>query len=163
MVREAGRSGTDRVVTGMLRTFSAYKTAFRLGSTRGGSTLLRSSRILRSGTDRPPFTSPLAVSPTIGALEKSPGRAPLGSGPLGFSAGCKLAIAMSTLALPAVVTGPGGAFGGGAMPFENAGVPTPSGKTFLALDVPTIDASGIGTSAVWTGIVSRASRFTGGG
>src|SRR5271166_1562942 len=104
--------------------------------------------MVRSGTDSPPFTSPVAVSPTMGAFENSPGRDPLGSGPRSLSAGFKPAMAMSTLALPGALTGPGVALGGGAKPLDKTGAPSPSGKGFFAADAPTMEASGIGTSAV---------------
>jgi hypothetical protein len=52
------------------------------------------------------------------------------------------------LALPALFVSPGGALAGGAAPFENEGAPTPSGKGFLMFGLPTMEVSGIGTSAV---------------
>src|SRR5437870_6391450 len=102
IIRGPGRNGTDKVVVGMPRTFSAYRTAFRLKSMSGVRIdLSPSSRMVRSGTVRPdaPLTSPVAASPTIGALENWPGRDPSGSVPFAFSVGCKLAMATSTLPL----------------------------------------------------------------
>src|SRR5580704_3662952 len=109
----------------------------------------------------PPFTSPVATSPTVGALANWPGREPSGTCPL--SLGCNPTTAMSTLPLPAELAGPGGAAGGGGAPFENDGAPMPSGSAARAADVPVMEASGKGTSAVCTGITSRGGCCDGGG
>src|SRR5258708_28904428 len=110
--------------------------------------------MVRFGTDMPePLTSPVAGSPTLGALENWPPRDPSGTGPL---PGCKLATAMSALALPALLVGPGAALGGGAAPCENDGAPTPGGRGLLMLGVPVMEPSGRAISAVCTGVVRRA-------
>src|SRR5580658_4326723 len=70
---------------------------------------------------------------------------------------------MSTLPLPATFAGPGGALGSGGAPLENEGAPIPSGSAARAVAAPVIFASGSGTSAVCTGIVTCAGRWVGGG
>src|SRR5690349_17992917 len=120
--------------------------------------------MVRFGTFRPePFTGPVAGSPRMGAFEKLPGRDPSGRGPFSFAAGSRLAIAISTFAFPALATGPGGAFDGGAAPAERVGAPTPWGSAICIFGVPRIEGSGDGLSMVGTGVVKRASRATGGG
>src|SRR5579863_1920333 len=143
MVREPGRKGTDKVDTGTLRILSAYIVALK--SCGGGVGLLRSSLIVRFGIVKPaPVTSPVAGSPTVGALENWPPRDPSGTGPL---EGCRLATAISAFALPALFVDPGGPLGGGAAPFEKDGAPMPGGKELRMFGLPTIDASGRATSA----------------
>src|SRR5580698_8437278 len=114
-------------------------------SSGGAAALLRSFLMVRFGTVKPdPLTSPEAGSPNVGALENSPPRDPSGTGPL---EGCKLATAISALALPALFMVPGAPVGGGAAPFENEGAPMPAGSGFLMLGAPTMEASGRATSA----------------
>src|ERR1017187_186565 len=111
----------------------------------GAAGLLRSSLMVRFGTVKPdPLTSPEAGSPSRGAFENWPPPDPSGTGPF---PGCKLATAISVLALPALLVDPGSPFGGGAAPFENDGAPMPSGNGFRMFGLPTIDASGNATSA----------------
>ena len=107
----------------------------------------------------PPFTSPVAISPTVGAWANWPGRDPSGTCPLSF--GCSPTTAMSTLPLPAALAGPGGALGGGGAPLENDGAPIPSGSAARAVAAPVIFASGSGTSAVCTGITARGGTLAG--
>src|ERR1700722_19180119 len=117
--------------------------------------------MVRFGTPKPPFTSPVAISPTVGACANWPAREP--SGPRPLSLGFRPTTATSTLPLPAAFTGPGGPLGGGGAPLENDGAPRPSGSAARAEAVPEILASGSGMSAVCTGITARGGRWLGGG